>query len=63
MKRRMNRRLTLNRETVRALQDADLKQVAGGAPGPRRVVTVVSSPVNCCASSITDGPGRGMVGL
>lgn len=34
MKKRMKRRLTLNRETVRALQDSELAQIVGGTPGP-----------------------------
>ena len=66
MNKRM-KKLVLNRETVRALQDTELQAVVGGraaqadagagAPvvlGPKQPITVFACP---CASSITNGEG------
>ncbi|MCK4340465.1 MAG: class I lanthipeptide [Phycisphaerae bacterium] len=57
------KKLVLNKETVRVLQDSDLRQVAGGAPD-NLAVAVQTEPVvtfsgcvtwSCpCGSSITD---------
>ncbi|MCK4340460.1 MAG: class I lanthipeptide [Phycisphaerae bacterium] len=54
------KKLMLNKETVRVLQDSDLRQVAGGAPDNKVAMQVEPDTKSCvtwscpCGSSMTD---------
>ncbi|MCK4340462.1 MAG: class I lanthipeptide [Phycisphaerae bacterium] len=55
------KKLVLNKETVRVLQDSELRRIAGGDGDPARIGNYgYTDPISrtCpCPSSITDGGG------
>jgi hypothetical protein len=47
-KQKLNRKLTLRRETLRELTAAQLGKAAGGIPGPTRRIECISLPKGQC---------------
>ncbi len=45
------KKLTLNRETVRVLQDAELRLVAGGQPQKADMFYITQAGPGCCPST------------
>lgn len=53
MKKDKPKKLTLNKETVRKLNEGELKRVAGGASRP-----CLTSPPNCACTHTSAGPSH-----
>lgn len=53
MKKDKAKKLTLNKETVRKLNEGDLKQVAGGRSSP-----CATQPPNCACTHTSAGPSH-----